>query len=472
MVGRKTEQKRLIQAKNSEYSEFVAVYGRRRVGKTFLIRETFDYHFAFQHAGVANGTHFEQLDQFRSSIKEAGYKECPPLSNWFEAFDALKEVIRRSDEAKKVVFIDELPYMDAPGSRLIPALEHFWNAWASARKDILLIICGSATSWILNNVVHSKGGLHGRVTERIRLSPFTLAECREYAVSQGMAMTDYQIAELYMILGGIPYYWKYLDRSLSPAQNIDEMFFAGKDKLENEFQELYASLFRKKDAYMRIVSALATRKAGMCRDEISRTARVANSGTLTKYLSELEQCGFISRYVVPGAKVKGTIYQLMDNFTLFHFRFIAGNQSHDCHYWSSSVDAPFHRVWEGLAFERLCLWHKEQIKRALQIGGVLTSAYSWRHAAESADDTGAQIDLLIDRSDGIINLCEMKFCKTEYAIDAETAAAMERKKEAFKKATKTRKAVHVTYVTTYGLKRNAYANDVQSEVTLADLFNS
>ena len=470
MIGRKVEKERLLHAKESKYSEFVAVYGRRRVGKTFLIRETFDYKFAFQHAGVANGTLYEQLDQFRSALKDSGYRDCPPLKSWFEAFDALKVVIQQRAEEKKIVFIDELPYMDVVGSRLIPALEHFWNAWASARKDVLLIICGSATSWILNNVVHSKGGLHGRVTERIRLMPFTLAECREYAVSRGMEITDYQIAELYMILGGIPYYWKYLDRALSPAQNIDDMFFAGSDKLENEFQELYASLFKKKDAYMRIVTALATRKVGMCRDELARTAKVSNSGTLTKYLAELEQCGFIMKYVVPSAKVKGAVYQLMDNFTLFHFRFIANNPTHDRHFWSSSVDAPFHRVWEGLAFERLCLWHREQIKRALQIGGVLTNMYAWRHVPSSADDVGAQIDLLIDRNDGIINLCEMKFSSAEYALDAAADTDMRRKKSTFKEATRTRKAVHVTYVTTFGLKKNAYANNVQSQVTLADLF--
>ena len=470
MVGRKEESRRLLAAHASEYSEFVAVYGRRRVGKTFLVRETFGYSFTFQHSGVANGTMAEQLHQFRTSVMEQGYEDCPRLANWFEAFDALKHVISKSSAAKKTVFIDELPYMDVVGSRLIPALEHFWNSWASARKDVLLIICGSATSWVLNNVVHSRGGLHGRVTERIRLQPFTLAECREYAVSLGLEMTDYQIAEMYMVLGGIPYYWKYLDRSLSPAQNIDEMFFAGTDKLENEFYELYSSLFKKKDAYMRIVSVLGARKAGMIRSEIAAGAKVSNSGTLTRYLQELEQCGFIRKYVLPGRKVKGAIYQLMDNFTLFHFKFIANNPKHDRHFWTSSLDSPFHVAWEGLAFERLCLWHVEQIKRALQIGGVLTNSYAWRHVADAPDDEGAQIDLLIDRNDGIVNICEMKFCADEYALTAEDAAAMRRKKAVFKRETATRKAIHVTYVTTFGLKRNAYANDVQSEVSLKDLF--
>ena len=469
MVGRIAEKRRLLAALDSEYSEFVAVYGRRRVGKTFLIRETFGYSFAFQHTGVANGTLAEQLAQFRSAVRESGYEECPPLRDWFEAFDALKNVVERSKDAKKVVFIDELPFMDVVGSRLVPALEHFWNAWASARKDVLLVVCGSATSWILNNVVHSHGGLHGRVTERMRLMPFTLSECREYAASRGLEATDFQIAQLYMVLGGIPYYWKYLDRSLGPAQNIDRLFFAGADMLENEFRELYASLFKKKEAYMRIVSALGTRKAGLTRHEISMSAKVADSGTLTKYLDELEQCGFISKYVLPGRKKKGAVFQLMDNFTLFHFRLISDNPMHDRHRWTTSLGTPEHSAGEGLAFERLCLWHVEQIKNALQIGGVLTNAYGWRHQGKNAGD-GAQIDLVIDRADGVVNICEMKFCAEPYAITASDDESMRRRKSVFRERTGSRKAVHVTYVTPFGLKRNAYAGEVQSVVTLEDLF--
>lgn len=470
MVGRAKERKRLVAALESAYSEFVAVYGRRRVGKTFLIRETFGYSFTFQHTGVANGTLAEQLAQFRSAIRESGYEDCPPLRSWFDAFDALKKVVAASKEAKKVLFIDELPFMDVVGSRLVPALEHFWNAWASARRDVLLIVCGSATSWVLNHVVHSRGGLHGRVTERIRLMPFTLSECREYAGALGLEMTDFQIAELYMVLGGIPYYWKYLDRSMSPAQNIDEMFFAGSDKLENEFFELYSSLFKKKEAYMRIVSALGMKRGGLGRAEIASAAKVSDSGTLTKYLDELEQCGFIRRYVLPGRRKKGAIFQLMDNFTLFHFRFIADNPMHDRHRWTSSLGTPAHSTWEGLAFERLCLWHVEEIKRALQIGGVLTNTFGWKHPADADGGRGAQIDMLIDRADGVVNICEMKFCDGPYAITAGDAEAMRRKKEVFRRETATRKALHVTYVTPFGLARNAYANDVQSEVTLRDLF--
>lgn len=469
MVGRIEEKKALLETLESDESEFVAVYGRRRVGKTYLVRETFGTSFTFQHSGVANGTLAEQLHAFRGALRDQGHGDCPPLKSWFDAFDELKTLVKQSDFPKKILFLDELPFMDVVGSRLIPALEHFWNAWASARKDIVLVVCGSATSWILNNVVHSRGGLHGRVTERIRLQPFTLAECREYAVSRGLALTDFQVAQLYMVLGGIPYYWKFLDRSLSPARNIDRMFFSGTDRLENEFRELYASLFKRKEAYMRIVSALGTKGIGMTRREISENADVSESGTLAKYLEELEQCGFIRKYVLPGRKTKGAVFQLIDNFTLFHFRFLAGNEAHDEYFWSSSLDSQFHVVWEGLAFERLCLWHVPQIKQALQIGGVRCNCYAWRHVSGESGG-GAQIDLVIDRNDGIVNLCEMKFCSGPYTITATENEALLRKREVFKNETKTRKAVHITYVTPFGLKRNAYANDVQSEVTLNGLF--
>lgn len=469
MIGREKEKKRLLDAKESEYSEFVAVYGRRRVGKTFLIRESFNYEFTFQHTGVANGTHLEQLDEFRTSLKEHGHEKCPVLANWFKAFDELKVVIKGSSEKKKVIFIDELSYMDVPGSRFIPALEHFWNGWASARKDVLLVVCGSATSWILNKVIHSKGGLHGRVSERIRLQPFTLSECEQYAQSRKLVMTRYQLAEMYMIMGGIPYYWKYLDPALSPAANVDDIFFAGNDKLENEFEELYASLFRKKEAYMKIVTALSLKKIGMTREEVAAATGLANSGTLTKYLIELEQCGFVRKYAVPGNKVKGAVFQLMDNFTLFHFQYIADNANHDTHFWSTSLDSQRHVVWKGLAFERLCLWHAEEIKRALQIGGVQTNLYAWRKARSSNRD-GVQIDMVIDRRDDVINLCEMKFSSAEYEIsEAEDRKIIDRR-ELFRNDTATRKALHLTYVTTYGLKPNAYAHDIQTVVTLDDLF--
>lgn len=472
MIGRQKEIKLLRSAAESGQSEFVAVYGRRRVGKTFLVRETFNSKFAFQHAGVANAGTRVQLERFRRSLIESGHDKCPALRTWFQAFDELKTVVEAAPAAKKVLFIDEMPWMDKPNANFVPALENFWNAWASARKDVLLIICGSATSWMLNKVVHSRGGLHNRVTVRVPLRPFCLAECAELGRSLGLEATHYQLAQYYMALGGVPYYWNYLQRGLSVAQNLDALLFAGEDRLEGEFRELFASLFAKDAPYVKIVEALCARRQGLTRDEIAAAARLANSGTLTKYLEELEQCGFVRRYQMGGRRVRGSIYQLVDNFALLHFKFVRENRHGDAKFWENSLDSPTMRAWQGLSFELVCLEHVEQIKRALQIGGVHSANYAWRCQRPQDDaEKGAQIDLVLDRDDGIVNLCEMKFAAKEYAMTAADDAAMRNKKAAFQRETGTRKAVHVTFVTTFGLAPNQYAGEVQSQVTLDDLFN-
>ncbi len=463
MVGRSNEIAELRRAFTSEYSEFVAVYGRRRVGKTFLVRETFDYKFTFQHSGVKKGGKGVQLARFRKSLVSQGFADCPVLKDWFAAFDSLRTLIDKSKDRRKVVFLDEMPWMGRKDPSFVTAVEDFWNGWASARKDILLIVCGSATSWILNKVVHSRDGLHNRVTYRIPLRPFTLRECELYAESRGLELTRAQIAECYMVFGGIPYYWSFLRRGFSVAQNIDEIFFAGNDKLENEFDELYSSLFASPQPYVAIITALGAKKAGMTREEISRTVKCANNGTLSRRLLELGQCGFIRAFTEIGKRKKGSVYQLVDNFTLFHFRFASENRYGDPHFWSEMLDSHIHSTWIGLAFERLCLEHVDQVKEALRIGGVMTNAHAWRGPS-------SQIDLLIDRKDGIVNICEMKYHDGRYAITKADDESMRNKKAEFKEATKTRKAVHVTYVTPYGIKDNAYAKNVQSSVVLDDLF--
>ena len=463
MIGRKNEKKELLKAYSSEFSEFVAVYGRRRVGKTFLVRETFDYKFTFQHAGLKKKSTSIQLDRFRQSLVECGYRDCPDLQNWYKAFDALKVVIEQSLDSKKVVFIDEMPWMDRPNANFLSALENFWNAWASARKDILLIVCGSAASWVLKRVVYNKEGLHNRVTYRIPLLPFSLKECEEYAESQDLNLNREQLAECYMVLGGIPYYWHFLDKGLSVAQNVDELFFAGHDKLENEFDELYASLFSVPKPYLKVITALGRVKSGMTRDEIAKSASLANNGALTKRLRELEQCGFVRKFVEIGRKNRGSLYQLIDNYTLFYFRFASENRLGDRHFWSEMLDSHIHSTWIGLAFERLCLQHADQIKEALRIGGVHANIHSWHNAH-------AQVDLLIDRNDGIVNLCEMKYHDGLYTIEREVDEAVRNKKSEFKEETGTHKAVHVVFVTPYGVKPNAYSKNVQAFVQLDDLF--
>lgn len=463
MVGRKKELQLLHRLAESARSEFVVVYGRRRIGKTFLIRQAFADSFSFAHTGVENVNLAGQLRAFASSLRDAGVVRVPRLASWFDAFDALKQLIRESPSGKKVIFLDELPWMDTPKSSFIPALEFFWNGWCSARSDILLIACGSATSWIINKIVKARGGLHDRVTDQIWLRPFTLSECEAYANELGLGMSRFELAEAYMALGGVPYYWSFLKPGLSIAQNIDALLFAPDAKLRTEFSQLYASLFKNPEPYVKVVTALGSKAAGLPREEIARICGIPESGKLSGYLEELEQCGFVQRYHPYGARKKGYLTQLIDNFTLFHFRFTAENHRQDPHFWTSSCSTPVFHTWAGLAFERLCLQEIDSLKRALGISGVICSACAWR-------GKGAQIDLLLDRNDRIVDLCEMKFCEGLYELDKDEDLKLRTRRETFIRETACHKSVHLVLVTTHGIGDSKYRSIFQSVITLDDLF--
>ena len=468
MVGRIEEINELIRLYESSESEFVAIYGRRRVGKTYLVRETFADRFAFHHTGLPNAVKRRQLIHFRKSLIAAGY-EGPALANWFDAFDALGRTVASNRSHRKIIFLDELPWMDTAKSGFLPALESFWNEWASARKDILLIVCGSAAAWMVKNLFRNHGGLHNRVTSRICLQPFTLGECETFAAERGLSLGRMDIAECYMALGGIPYYWRYLRRGLSLAQNLDFMCFAPNAPLRGEFEELYASLFRNADSYKRIVATLAKKKVGMTRLELLESVGLGSTGKMTEFLETLESSGFIRSYRSFGAKKKSAIYQLIDPFTLFHFRFLE-TPSSDEHFWQSTAASPAQSVWRGLAFERVCLLHLRQMREALGIGAVHVEAYGWSFRGDDTYPDGVQIDLVLDRADNIINLCEMKYSRNVFAIDRDYDGILGRKAVTFAGVTKTRKAVHQTLVTANGLLKNSYSGRIQSEVRLEDLF--
>lgn len=465
LIGRTKEQQTLLSLLKDSESQFCVVYGRRRVGKTYLIRETFNYEFTFQHTGVARGTYKEQLMAFRDSLRMAGLQKCSIPKNWFDAFDMLKQVILAAPEGKKVIFIDELPWMDTPKANMIGALEHFWNGWATNRreKDIVLIVCGSATSWITKKLLKDKGGLRGRLTEKIKVNPFTLTECEQYANAAGLSLVRKDILETYMILGGIPYYWSFLKRGLSISQNIDQLFFAEDAKLKDEFQALYHILFRHPQNYLKVIEALTKRKAGLTRDEILNASNLQDGGSFTQILEELEECGFLRRYIAFGKAEQGALFQLIDNYTLFYYHCIKKNAFSDESYWSHTFLSNEHNAWKGLAFERVCLQHIPQIKQALGIGGIVSNVCSWR-------GNGAQIDLLIVRGDNVINVCEMKFCEGTFSIDKSYAEKLQDKLTALRTDTSTRSTLHITLVTTYGTAHNQYWNTIQNELTMDDLF--
>ena len=469
MTGRKRERDELNRLCDSRESEFVALYGRRRVGKTYLVRETFEGRFSFCHTGKSGAGLRGQLAHFRKSLEEWGGVGVAAPKNWDEAFDGLKRVVMASKMAKKVLFLDELPWMDTPKSGCLSALESFWNEWASARKDVLLIVCGSAASWMVRNLFRNRGGLHNRVTARICLMPFTLGECERYAEDQGLALSRGDVAEGYMVFGGIPYYWHCLKPGLSLSQNVDALFFSENAPLRGEFSEIYKSLFGKSEAYEKVVAALAGRQSGMTRSDIVGVVGHGIEGNLTSVLDNLECSGFTRRYRAMGKRKRDAFYQLTDNFTLFHFRFLGG-RTDDPSFWQVTAQTPARAAWRGVAFERLCLLHLRQINAALGVSGINVEAYAWRHFPDDMYPEGAQIDLLLDRSDNVVNVCEAKFSSDLYAIDAGTERELMRKLAVFAGSAGTRKAVHLTLITSFGLLRNAHSGRVQSVVTLDDLF--
>lgn len=470
IIGREQEQKKLREYLDSERPEFVAVYGRRRIGKTYLINEFFGNTFTFKVSGLSNASMQMQLSNFTAALNEYGQVKYPNSNNWFDQFDNLRHLIINSrGKGKKVIFIDELPWFDTHKSHFISAIEHFWNNWASTYPDILLICCGSATSWMINKLINNRGGLYNRVTRRMKLEAFTLKECEEYYNANHIAFNRYSMIECYMILGGVPYYLNLLDKNLSLAQNIDVLCFSANGPLNNEFSALYASLFKHSDNYVSVIKAICRKSKGITREEIVKTSKIPSSGSLTKILLELEECGFIRKYHPFNNKNKCHLYQMVDFFSLFHINYIEDNKTGDECFWSHIIDNAQHRAWSGYSFELVCLLHINQIKKALGISGVTTRVASWK-SKEREETNGAQIDLVIDRNDQTVNLCEMKFLQKEFSIDKHYESILRNKKGTFIDETKTKKAVHLTLVTTYGLAKNQYSSIVQQIITMDELF--
>ncbi len=469
LIGREEELRTLEEAFRSGQPEFIAIYGRRRVGKTFLVRKAFGNRIAFQHAGLSEGGMKDQLEAFADSMRRSFGTPEPAPASWIAAFGSLADALSRH-RGRKVVFLDELPWMDTPNARFMSALEHFWNGWASGRDDIVLVVCGSAASWIVRKIVDNYGGLHDRLTHLVRLVPFTLGECRRFALSKGLRLVDRQLADLYMAFGGIPFYWNLVRRGESPAQAVDRLCFGETGELHGEFGRLYASLFRRPEPYVAVVETMARRSAGMTREELLSATGQEDNGAFSRILEDLESCGFVRRYRFPGKKERDSLWQLLDPFTLFHLRFLADDSRQGHGNWLAGAASHARATWSGLAFEQLCLQHVFQIKRALGIAGVLTAVHAARIPPGPDGEPGAQIDLVLDRADGIANLCEMKYSSDLFSVSSRYRSELLSKVSAYQRAFGMRKAVHVTLVTAAGIRPNENTDAIQSEVSLGDLF--
>ncbi|SFR81619.1 AAA family ATPase [[Clostridium] aminophilum] len=472
IIGRKYEKNSLFQCLRSNRPEFVVVYGRRRIGKTYLVREFFNRQFSFYATGLSETKTKNQLRAFNESLCSYGYNENMPPKDWFEAFGRLRKLLesekvyREPINNKRVVFLDELPWMDTARSDFKSALDYFWNSWASSQEDLVLIVCGSATSWIITNLLSSKKGFHNRITKQIHLNPFSLSECEKLFELNDIVMTRSQMIECYMVFGGVPLYLNLLDSRLSLAQNINELCFKEYGELHDEYTNLFYSLFDKPEKHMSILEALAKKKSGMTRTELSKESKIGGGSVLTKDLKELEECGFIRRYSDIKKGSKEAFYQLIDPFTLFAIKFLE-NKTFDS--WNTYINSPGYNSWRGTSFEIVCFNHIDKIKQVLGISGIETSEFTWRN---TDSDKGAQIDLIISRKDGVINLCEMKFTNAEYSLDEDEYKKIQNRIDSFQNESDAKGAIHVTLICGNGFKYNKYSNIAQNIITGEDLFET
>ncbi|MGM9868463.1 MAG: ATP-binding protein [Sodaliphilus sp.] len=471
IIGRTKEIQALKQYYHSGKAEFVALYGRRRVGKTFLVRQLFENRLTFDMTGIMEGAKADQLTAFHTAMKACGYRGKKAVT-WLDAFFALRELLSQKmvKGERCLIFIDELPCFDTPKAGFVNALGHFWNSWANWQPEIMLIVCGSATSWMVRNVIDNHGGLHDRITHEILLRPFTLSETEAFFKANGFLWERISIVQAYMAMGGIPYYLGLFQRNESPAQGIDRLFFSEQGELRKEYRRLFSSLFRTPAPYLQIIDALAKHPQGLTRTQLAEATGICNNGNLGDMLTDLVYCDFLCKNPVRKKKVSTTsaIFQLVDFYTIFYKSFVE-NAGVRHQFWSLNVGKPEINTWYGLAYERVCKAHIREIKQALGIVGVSTECYSWR---SKASVPGAQIDLIIDRADGIINLCEVKYSDATYTLNKEEYLKIMHRRNVFRTETGVTKTIIPTLITTFGQAEGMYGAQITTSITLDHLFAS
>jgi hypothetical protein len=472
MTGREKEVATLQALLTTGEAELVSVIGRRRVGKTFLVESVYAGRIAFEVTGIQNASNQEQLENFSIALNLYSKSPLPVQSpkSWLEAFRQLILFLENTaGTEKRVVFFDEMPWLAAPRSGFLNAFGFFWNSWA-VKNNVVVVICGSAASWMIQKVVHNKGGLYNRITKRIHLQPFSLYETELYLQKKGLNLNRYQIVELYMAMGGIAHYLKEIQKGESVAQNIDRICFSPGGPLYDEFGQLYPSLFDHSENHIAVVRALSAKWSGLSRGDIIKSTGISNGGGLTKTLEELQHSGFIAEYLPFGRVKRETLYRLTDEYSLFYLKFIETLRKEGTGVWNAFQQKPIYRAWSGYAFESICLKHLPEIKKALGISGVFSNSSAFYHKGADGMD-GCQIDLLIDRDDRVINLCEIKWATSEFILTKSYAAELRKKVALFKHYSKTKKQVFLTFISTYGVLPNEHSlGVVDKELRLDDLF--
>ncbi len=478
IVGREKEVGFLNNVFESKKPEFLAIYGRRRVGKTYLIREFFkDKGIYFELTGIKDATKSSQLKNFSTVYSDTFLRgdRIPPPKDWDDALNILRMEIEKTDESKKmIIFFDELPWLASRKSGFLEALDLFWNRYMSSRENIILVICGSAAEWMIKKIISNKGGLHNRLTQSpVNLMPFTLKQTKQYLDALGVHLEQKQIIDLYMALGGVAYYLNLVSKGKSSSQVISDLFFANQAPLLSEFRNLFDSLYNNPQKHIDVIKLLAQTRQGLTQTDIfNKVKNMSPGGGAVLVLEELENCGFVHRVHDFGKNKKDARYRLIDGFTLFYLKWVEGKGEFSEHFWMRKKGSASYNTWAGYAFENLCFLHYRDILRALEITVVAEAKSGWRHLPLKADpDEGVQIDLVIDRADKCINLCEIKFYDDEFLISKAYAQVLRRKKSCFKEKTGTKKTLFMTMITTYGVKMDQhYLEVVDGQIKMDALF--
>lgn len=483
VLGRDKEKEVLEDAWNSKEAEFIAIYGRRRVGKTYLVRQYFSEKGVYLEASGAKDkpTH-KQLENFMKALSKTFFKDIPLATpaSWDAAFDLLTKELQGLPKSKKVtIFLDELPWLATKRSGLLQSIDYYWNLHWCKLPNLLLIVCGSAASWMLEKLIYAKGGLHKRITRKILLEPYKLRETEQFLKSRGIQLNQKQILDLYMAIGGIPFYLKGIKKGLSAAQNINVLCFEKNGLLYDEFRNLFESLFERAETNLTIVREIVKHGNRISREDLIQATGISSGGTLNKRLQELEAAGFIQSFLPFGRTARDHFYRVNDEFSLFHLKWIepflkSKEVDHEQGYWQNMVKTPAVSSWAGLAYEAICLKHIAQVRKALGLDKVVCKMGSWQHLPKKgSEEEGVQIDLIFDRQDGVITLCEIKYSEKSFVIDKAYAKKLIQKMDTFELRFKTTKQVFLAFITTMGLKSSVWSKElVHKEVTLKDLFKN
>jgi len=468
ILGRVLEKNRLTDTLNSHRSELVAVYGRRRIGKTYLIREFFSERIIFSFTGLSDESKSKQIKNFVLKLHEyteSKFKNEPLPTDWLEAFSLLKRYLKTIKETKKkkVLFIDEFPWIDSQKSGFLSAFENFWNDYCTTRSDLIVVICGSAASYMVKKIIRNVKGLSKRITQTIKLMPFTLKETKEFLRYKGVKMEEYELLKLYMSIGGVAEYLEHVNAGESVVATIDRLCFQPSAYLENEYDEVFKSLFDEYSYHQRIMNVLAdNRKEGVTRNELIQYLGISSGGKFSSSLEDLIQSGFILKYEAFKNSKKIILYRIYDEFCLFHLQFL---QKHKGSSWMSLFQQQSYITWCVYAFETICLKHIEALKKALKCDQITSFDYHW-------NNQHAEIDLVIDRNDGVVTLCEIKFYNEVFSLDQQLLQQLRTKENEFRKTTKTKKSIYTCLISIFGIKPNEYSNAILSNsLTMLDLFS-